>query len=277
MTGDSADRYGVMGYPIAHSRSPLIHRLFAEQTGQDLRYDLLEVKPDELETAVREFQRSGGKGLNITLPHKQAVVGLTEKITDRARRAGAVNTLCITNDNITGDNTDGVGLLRDLCQNLGIGLEGTRILILGAGGATRGIVGPLLEAQPAALRIANRTLQRAEAIADDFAAEGPVSACRFEDVAPGEACDLVINATSAGVQGETPPYPAQAIGAKTVCYDLSYAHKTTPFCRWAATHNAARCVMGWGMLIEQAAESFRLWRGVMPDTAGMLERLTVTA
>jgi len=276
MADAAPDRYGVMGYPVSHSRSPVIHRLFALQTGQNIQYELLEVAPDKLEVAVRQFGRTGGKGLNMTVPHKTAVVKLVDSLSERAQTAGAVNTLVFGGDGIFGDNTDGVGLLRDLQLNQGLSLEGANILILGAGGATRGIVAPLLEAEPGSIVIANRTFPKARNLADHFAHQGPVNACRFEDVRSLPIFDLVINATSAGVKGETPPYPAPAVHPQTVCYDLSYGLSPTPFCLWAARHGAARAVMGWGMLIEQAAESFYIWRGVRPDTAPVLKQLTVS-
>jgi len=275
MTG--TDRYGVMGYPVSHSRSPVIHKLFALQTGQDLRYELLQVSPEKLDEAIRQFQRTGGKGLNITVPHKTAVVRIADHLSERARAAGAVNTLTFRQGEIFGDNTDGIGLLRDLVVNLGVSVEDSRILILGAGGASRGIVGPLLEMRPASLLIANRSLTKAQALVEKFVADGPISACRFNAVPVSEPYDLVINATSAGLHGETPPYPAGAISAQTFCYDLAYGSKPTPFSTWAREQGAARSVMGWGMLVEQAAESFHIWRGVRPDTAPVLRQVSVSA
>ena len=271
------DRYGVMGYPVSHSRSPVIHRLFALQTNQELQYELLQVAPEKLETAVRQFQRTGGKGLNITVPHKSEVVKLCDHLSERADTAGAVNTLSFRDGEIHGDNTDGIGILRDLVINLGTAIEGVNILILGAGGATRGIVGPLLEMQPASLRIANRTIDKAEALADRFSQSGPVSACSFNAVPVDEKYDLIINATSAGFKGEAPPYPAAAVSSDTLCYDLSYGLKPTPFSEWALKKGAERSVMGWGMLVEQAAESFNIWRGVRPDTAPVLKQMKITA
>ena len=271
------DRYGVMGYPVSHSRSPVIHRLFALQTQQNMQYELLQVSPDKLETAIRQFQRTGGKGLNITVPHKQEVAKLADLLSDRARTAGAVNTLTFRDSGITGDNTDGIGLLRDLVVNLGINLEGANILILGAGGATRGIVGPLLEMQPASLCIANRSLAKADDLVERFRNLGPVSACRFNAVPVSELYDLIINATSAGLHGDTPPYPTAAVTENTFCYDLSYGFTPTPFSAWAREAGAVRSVMGWGMLVEQAAESFHLWRGVRPDTAPVLKQMSITA
>lgn len=271
------DRYGVMGYPVSHSRSPVIHRLFALQTQQNMQYELLQVSPGKLETAVRQFQRTGGKGLNITVPHKQEVAKLADLLSERARTAGAVNTLTFRDSGITGENTDGIGLLRDLVVNLGINLQGASILVLGAGGATRGILGPLLEMQPASLRIANRSIGKADDLVERFRNLGPVSACQFNAVPVTDPYDLVINATSAGLRGETPPYPAAAITENTFCYDLSYGLTPTPFSLWAREAGATRSVMGWGMLVEQAAESFHIWRGVRPDTAPVLKQMSITA
>ncbi|MEL7186124.1 MAG: shikimate dehydrogenase [Pseudomonadota bacterium] len=271
------DRYGVMGYPVSHSRSPVIHKLFALQTQQNLQYELLQVSPEKLEAAVRQFQRTGGKGLNITVPHKGEVAKLCDSMSERAATAGAVNTLSFKDGQIQGDNTDGIGLLRDLAVNLGVSIENSNILILGAGGATRGIMGPLLEMQPNIIRIANRTLGRAQALSDHFSASGNVTACRFNMVPVTDPYDLIINATSAGVKGETPPYPAAAISDRTFCYDLSYGLKPTPFSLWAREHGASNSVMGWGMLVEQAAESFNIWRGIRPDTAPVLKQMSITA
>jgi len=271
------DRYGVMGYPVSHSRSPVIHRLFALQTGENMQYELLQVAPDKLETAVRQFQRTGGRGLNVTVPHKRAVRKLVDTLSERARQAGAVNTLVFRDDGLHGDNTDGSGLMRDLQLNLGIRLAGTNILILGAGGATAGIVGPLLDAQPASLRIANRTVDKAQALVDRFESRGPVSACGFNMVPVSDRYDLVINATSAGLKGEMPPYPAAAISDRTICYDLSYGLNATPFSVWARDRGAQQSVMGWGMLVEQAADSFEIWRGIRPDTAPVLKQMHINA
>lgn len=277
MPDNGIDRYGVMGYPVSHSRSPVIHRLFALQTGQNMQYELLQVAPEQLETSIRQFQRTGGKGLNITLPHKAEVTRLVDSLSDRASRAGAVNTLAFQDGEIYGDNTDGLGLIRDLVTNLGLELNRVNILILGAGGATRGIVGPLVDCKPLSITIANRTFGKAKALADYFSSAGPVSACRFEDVRGKQEYELVINATSAGFKGEIPPYPTAAIGENTFCYDLSYGLTPTPFSGWAAEQGAARSIMGWGMLVEQAAESFRLWRGIRPDSVAVLKQVSITA
>lgn len=277
MSEPANDRYGVMGYPVSHSRSPVIHRLFAAQTGQALQYELLQVPPDKLESAIAQFQRTGGKGLNVTLPHKSEVAKLVDELSEAAEIAGAVNTIVFGTDGLYGDNTDGVGLMRDLTDNLELELQGANVLILGAGGATRGIVHPLLNENLESLTIANRTLAKAEALTEHFSVFGPVSACRFDNVPKSIDYDLIINATSAGLAGETPPYPERAVNASTVCYDLSYGLTPTPFAKWAAEQRAARSVMGWGMLVEQAAESFFLWRAVRPDTAPVLKQLTVNA
>ncbi|MEX2126482.1 MAG: shikimate dehydrogenase [Woeseia sp.] len=277
MESDSIDRYGVMGYPVSHSRSPVIHRLFALQTRQNLQYELLQVEPERLATAIREFGETGGKGLNITVPHKSAVTKLVDQLSERASAAGAANTLAFQDGEIFGDNTDGSGLMRDLTRNLKLTLRGVPILILGAGGATRGILGPLLAAQPESVTIANRTLDKARELVDRFASSGNVAACRFKDVPSSTGYALVINATSAGLKGETPPWPAGAIAPHTFCYDLSYGLTPTPFSRWAASMGAGGIVMGWGMLVEQAAESFHLWRGIRPDTAPVLRQISITA
>ena len=271
------DRYGVVGDPIAHSRSPVIHKLFALQTGQRLQYDLYRASPDELEETLRRFQKEGGKGLNITLPNKARTVRLVDHLSERAAIAGAVNTITFRDDEMWGDNTDGAGLVTDLQHNLRIGIKGSDILILGAGGATRGIMAPLLEQEPARIMIANRTFSRAAALAEHFSALGPVEACRFADAALAGPWHLVINATSAGLRNEKLPFPPEIIDRKTVAYDLSYSLNTTPFCRWAKKHGAARSLMGWGMLVEQAAESYRIWHGISPDTAPILNQLEVSA
>ncbi len=277
LPSDRVDRYGVMGYPVSHSRSPVIHRLFALQTRQNLQYELLQVPPENLDSAIRQFADTGGKGLNITVPHKTAALALADKLSERATSAGAINTLAFQDGEIFGDNTDGIGLLRDLTRNLKLVLRDVNILVLGAGGATRGILGPLLAAQPRQLTIANRTLSKASELVERFIALGNIKACRFREVNSEIDYALVINATSAGLKGETPPYPGAAIRPQTFCYDLSYGLTPTPFSKWAAAQGAKRSVMGWGMLVEQAAESFHLWRGVRPDTAPVLKQLSITA
>lgn len=267
------DRYGLVGHPVHHSRSPLIHGLFAEQTGQHLTYELIEAEAAEFEVAVRGFAAAGGKGLNVTVPHKEAAFELADSLGDAAREAGAVNTLSLENGRLRGDNTDGIGFLRDLTRNLGLSIEGRRVLILGAGGAARGIIPPLLRGHLAGLVVANRTIERALQLRDRFHALGAIDVARFDELAGSPPFDVVINATSAGLRGEQPPFPDDIIGPGSFCYDLAYSRGETPFVRWAAERGAERAVQGWGMLVEQAAESFFIWRGIRPDTAPVIREL----
>lgn len=269
----NTDQYAVMGYPIQHSWSPFIHGMFAKQTGQALVYSRMEVAPDQLSEAVTQFFAEGGKGLNITVPHKQAAVSLTRWRTPRASIAGAINTIATQDGGLLGDNTDGAGLINDLTRNLQLQLADTRILLLGAGGAARGVLGPLLAAAPARLEIVNRNVARALELVEEFEALGAMHGCSFDDVTH-EPFDLVINATSASLQGGTLPVPADVVGPQTVCYDMAYGKGDTPFTRWAKLVGAARAETGWGMLVEQAAEAFELWRGVRPETAPVLKALT---
>jgi shikimate dehydrogenase len=267
------DQYGVVGHPVAHSWSPFIHGMFARQTAQALTYRLFDVLPEQFNERVLAFASQGGLGLNVTVPHKLAAAALAEDSSERARRAGAVNTLSFENGRILGDNTDGAGLVRDLTQNLGLTVARRRVLIAGAGGAVRGVIAPLLELDPVELVIASRTADRAAALVTDFADLGAVRACGLAELSLG-SFDLVINATSASLSGEVPAIPADAISASTTCYDMAYARTDTPFVRWARERGCARAVAGWGMLVEQAAESFEIWRGVRPDTATVLSVLT---
>lgn len=267
------DRYAVFGNPIAHSKSPQIHARFAEQTGQALTYTAEHIEENDFEAAVKRFLQGDGKGLNITVPFKERAWALAQWRSERAELAGAVNTLYRLDDGrIAGDNTDGVGLVRDLADNNGVTLNGARVLVLGAGGAVRGVLQPLLVAGVASILVANRTLARAETLAKLFAADGRVQACGFDQV-PAEAFDLIINGTSASLQGELPPVPAATVGAQTACYDMMYAAEPTPFCRWATELGAARVIDGLGMLVEQAAESLRIWRGVQPQTVPVINDL----
>jgi shikimate dehydrogenase len=270
------DRYAVIGHPVSHSRSPFIHSRFAAQTNQDLVYTTIDASPAEFERVVREFFASGGKGLNVTVPHKEAAVQLVDELTPRARRAGAVNTLALRKEGgLLGDNTDGAGLARDLVNNHGISIAGRRVLLLGAGGAARGVLAPLLGLKPSQLCIVNRTVQRALDLASAFSDMGKVSAISYEDLAGNrQAWDIVINATAASLSGELPLLPASIVSSNSICYDLAYARDETPFVRWAHQRGVARAVDGLGMLVEQAAESFYLWRGVRPDTPSVLSALT---
>ncbi|TCK16804.1 shikimate dehydrogenase [Thiogranum longum] len=269
---DNVDRYAVMGNPIAHSKSPQIHRMFAEQTGQALRYDALLVPEDGFAEAVTNFlYRNDGKGLNVTVPFKQQAWELADRLSERAEPAGAVNTLMFRDGTLYGDNTDGAGLVRDLTRNHGVELKDKRILMLGAGGAARGVMLPLLEQQPASLHIANRTVLRARELVERFEEFGDLSASGFDAIHGN--FDVIINATAAGLGGEVPPLPDNVIDKHTLCYDMMYSSEPTAFVRHCIEHNAAKALDGLGMLVEQAAESFRLWRGVMPDTLPVIEAL----
>lgn len=276
MSDTAIDRYAVMGFPIQHSWSPFIHGLFAKQTGQSMSYTRLAVSPENFEREVGAFFATGGKGLNITVPHKQAANIVTRHRTPRAEIARAVNTLAWKPDGLLGDNTDGAGLVIDLTRNLGFDIANTRILLLGAGGAARGVIGPLLAARPECIEVANRHAPRAVELAEEFELLGTVVGSAFEDIG-GRAFDLVINATSASLQDEIPPIPRGAIGPATLCYDMAYGKGDTAFTRWARSIGAGRAETGWGMLVEQAAEAFLLWRGMKPDTKPVLEAVKAQA
>ena len=226
------DRYAVIGHPVAHSRSPMIHEVFARQTSENMTYELLDVEPKDFEVAVRGFGAAGGKGLNVTVPHKPAAFELATELSDAAKRAGAVNTLSfLPGGAMRGDNTDGVGFMHDLTRNHGQDVAGKTILILGAGGATRGILDPILEAAPAAVLIANRTPERAADLVLEYQTDVPLSACRFDDLRTRDLSDIVINATSAGVRGESPPFPPDASAQKasvTTSLTASRAHRSSP-------------------------------------------------
>ena len=269
----AVDEYGVFGHPVAHSFSPFIHGFFARAAGQQMSYRAYDVAPEEFSERVKDFFGGGGRGLNITLPHKIAAVEVAQELTARAAHAAAVNTLALQDDNVVlGDNTDGAGLVRDLCDNLRIVITQRRLLILGAGGATRGVLAPILGLEPAIVVIANRTPERAEALAAAFADLGITQGVGFTHVGD-TPFDLIINATSASLSGDIPPIPAGAIGPETVCYDLAYGRSAMAFVRWAKQSGCRRAVQGLGMLVEQAAESFHLWRGVRPETAPVIAAL----
>ena len=269
------DQYGVVGHPISHSWSPFIHGLFAKQTDQSLVYRLYDIVPENFRAQVLEFFTRGGRGLNVTVPHKEAAAELANDLTTRADRAGAVNTLVLNEDHtLLGDNTDGYGLVTDLSKNLGLRITNQRVLILGAGGATRGVTEPLLSLGPTELVIANRTPERAVNLASLFSDLGPVRGCGFEHVGD-EPFDIIINATAAGLSGAVPHVAVGVIASHTVCYDMSYSKSATPFVTWAIEQGCARAHKGWGMLVEQAAESFTLWRGVRPDTEPVLAALGI--
>lgn len=261
------DRYAVFGHPIAHSKSPQIHAAFARQTGQDMSYKPLLAPLDGFAECVAQFIAAGGRGANVTVPFKEEACKLAQRLSARAQRAGAVNTLSFDIDGILGDNTDGAGLVADLTRNLNQALGGKRILLLGAGGAARGVIEPLLDQQPAALVIANRTVSRAQELAELFG--HGITACSFE--AADAPFELVINATAASLAGELPPLSPKIFTADTLAYDMMYG-RDTPFLTFARKHGAATAD-GLGMLVEQAAEAFYVWRGVRPDTAPVIEAL----
>lgn len=269
------DRYAVVGYPVAHSKSPLIHGLFAEQTGQPVSYERMAVAPEDFSHSVQEFFAQGGKGLNITLPHKEAAWQLVDWRAPNADRAGAVNTVYQLDDGrLAGDNTDGVGLVRDIEQNHGGNLRGARILVLGAGGAVRGVLPRLIAAGPASLCVVNRTVAKAETLAQLFADQFDINVLSYPDLLQETAAfDWIINGSAGGLNGELPPLPDALVTPETACYDMVYAPGGTVFQKWARSHGAAMALDGSGMLVEQAAESFRLWRGVRPQTAPVIDVL----
>lgn len=279
------DRYAVFGNPITHSKSPLIHRLFAEQTGESVVYEALSAPVDGFADALATFKASGARGCNITVPFKQDAWQLADERSDYAQRAGAVNTLVLRDDgSVYGANTDGIGIVRDLQQNHQINVQGKRILLLGAGGAVRGVLQPLLEAHPAALFIANRTASKAEALAADFSEFNtlstqcdaiPIQGGGFEAVAEQGTFDLIINGTAASLQGDVPPIPVACLAGQACCYDMMYAAEPTAFVAWGLQHGA-KAMDGLGMLVEQAAESFFIWRGVRSDTRPVLDAVRAT-
>lgn len=267
------DRYAVMGNPIGHSKSPQIHSQFAKQTGQNLSYEALLVELDGFIAAVDKFQNGGGKGLNITVPFKQQAWALVSDRSDRAELAGAANTILIRDDGSRyADNTDGVGLVRDLSINHGIQLGGKQILILGAGGAVRGALAPLLEQGPSKMVIANRTASKAIELAELFSKLGNISGCGFDELVV-QQFDLVINGTAASLEGKVPPLPDDILADNASCYDMMYSAEPTAFQLWASEHGANLSLDGLGMLAEQAAESFTLWRGVRPETQAVIAKL----
>lgn len=265
------DNYAVMGNPIAHSKSPRIHALFAEQTGEPVHYEAIQVDPGGFSQAVGNFDASGGKGLNITVPFKQEAWELVNERSERAERAGAVNTIRFGDGKLFGDNTDGIGLVNDLLNNQ-IEIRDRRVLLMGAGGAARGVLAPLLEQHPAQLVIANRTAEKARDLAAAFGDLGPVEGCGFEAL-QNKQFDVVINATAASLQGELPPLPDALLAVDACCYDMMYGSEPTPFMQWATQHGARQVLDGLGMLVEQAAESFYVWRGVRPETRPVIEQL----
>ncbi len=265
------DRYAVIGNPIEHSKSPQVHALFAQQTGQAMHYERLLAPIDGFAESVHEFIAQGGRGANVTVPFKLEAFALAQELTPRAQAAGAVNTLSFSVDGIQGDNTDGVGLVRDITRNAGVPIKNRSVLLLGAGGAARGVILPLIEENIAGLVIANRTQPRAMELAQQFSYSGvPVSSAAFEQL--DQCFDVIINATSASLDSALPPLPDCVFGPETLAYDMMYAAQPTIFMQHAA-RQGAKVRDGLGMLIEQAAESFFIWRSVRPETASVYQWL----
>ena len=274
------DRYAVVGHPIAHSKSPFIHGLFAQATGQDMVYEAIDggAEPGGFERALAAFRAAGGRGMNVTLPFKLAALAVADSASEDARLAGAANTLSFEGGRIEARNTDGIGLVRDIEVNLGLPLAGRRVLLLGAGGATRGAVRPIARAGAARIVIANRTADKAETLAVELAPHlggVPLVGCGLAALGTQGAFDVVINATSASLDGQAPAVPAGAFAPGALAYDMVYGKGLTPFLRLARQAGCARLADGVGMLVEQAAEAFAAWRGVRPDTREALARLTV--
>ena len=270
---DKPDQYAVMGNPINHSKSPQIHRAFAQETGQNIDYSAIHVDVGGFAQAVSHFQGHGGKGLNVTVPFKLEAWKLADSLSERAKRAGAVNTLVLEKDGrIRGDNTDGIGLVNDIIGHLKWQIADQKVLILGAGGAARGVLGPILDNQPELVFIANRTASRAVDLASLFADMGTIEGGGYEALVDRQF-DLIINATAASLQGEVPPLPDDVLTPEGCCYDMMYGDKPTAFMQWAQLHGAANISDGLGMLVGQAAESFKLWRGVSPSVAPVIEAI----
>ena len=267
------DRYVVIGNPIGQSKSPRIHTLFAEITGQLIEYSAMLVERGSFQEDAGKFFAKGGKGANVTMPFKGDAFEFSDYLSPQAEKAGAVNTLGLdAQGKILGHNTDGIGLVTDITVNHGGTLKDKHLLVLGAGGATRGIIDPLIDQAPASLCIANRTVSKAESLAELFSGDIPVSACGFSDL-EGEQFDWIINATAASMEGNVPEVPVNSVHAGTWCYDLMYATEPTPFCIWSKQVGAEKVMDGLGMLVEQAAESFLIWRGIRPDTKEVIDAL----
>ncbi len=269
----SIDQYAVFGAPIKHSKSPRIHQLFATQTQQAMQYRAELVTAEHFSTAVKDFFAQRGRGLNCTVPLKELAWAIADRRTERAELAKAVNTLVLQQDGtILGDNTDGIGLVTDLQVNHAISLIHKRVLILGAGGASRGIILPILQESPLAVTIANRTVEKALSLADEFSHKGTIVGSSYAALA-GHSFDLILNATSASLSDELPPLAEGLLAAQGCCYDLAYANQPTAFVRWGIQQHAQQSLDGLGMLVEQAAEAFYLWRGVRPVTAAVIQML----
>lgn len=266
------DFYAVIGNPVAHSKSPLIHAEFARQTGQDIHYEAILAPTDAFAATIAGFRARGGKGVNVTVPFKLEACRISTRLTERAEAAEATNTLAFDARGIFGDNTDGAGLLRDIVANLKFSLAGKQVLLMGAGGAARGVVLPLLEHNPCLLTVANRTRQKADALQQRFSRYGNIVSAGYDDLG-GTKFDLVINATSASLDGKLPALPSGIFSGASLAYDMMYGNGYTPFLQFAKQQGVAHLADGIGMLVEQAAESFFLWRGLRPQTGPVIEKL----
>lgn len=267
---NTAVRYAVIGNPISQSKSPQIHAMFAAETGAHLVYEKLLASEEGFTELVADFFEKGGSGLNITVPFKQAAWAMCAQLSPAADRSRAVNTLCLRDGELAGANTDGIGLVRDLRDNHGIEIGGRRILLLGAGGAVRGVLPALEEETPSSMTVWNRTAERAAELARDFA--GSLTAASFEELR-GRQFDLIVNGTSSSLQGSLPEVDEAWLASGCCCYDMVYGDEDTAFVRWARDAGASSAADGLGMLVEQAAESFRIWRGIKPDTVPVITRL----
>lgn len=271
------DKYAVIGNPIEHSKSPIIHGMFAQQTEDAISYDTIMSPLDEFVETVKKFQAEGGKGLNVTVPFKEQAWELADELSDYAKSAGAVNTLVFRDDgSIYGANTDGIGLMRDLKDNYKVSLEGKSVLLMGAGGAGKGVVQPIMEENVKRLVIANRTPERAVNLAKEFAELGDIVGGSYNDLREQGQFDIIINATAASLQGIMPPMPESCLFDGSVCYDMMYGGRPTAFEFWCEDEGAALVMNGLGMLVEQAAESYSIWRGIQPKTKPVLDSLLVS-
>ena len=277
MNNKLKEKYGVIGDPISHSRSPEIHKLFAQQFNEKIDYNKYHIKADNLKQFIIDFHSSGGRGLNITLPHKISAMNSVSVLSPNAIQAKAINTIYFNGNEIIGDNTDGIGLIADLCNNFQVEIKNKKILILGAGGAVRGIIGSLIKENPSHIEIANRTISHAEKISKDFSNEASIKTCTIEELNEKGNFDSIINAISFDTNNKDIALSKNIISKSSICYDLSYNSSPTQFMLWAMENGANFAIQGWGMLIEQAAESYLIWKKIRPDTSAILKQLNVTS
>jgi shikimate dehydrogenase len=277
MNNKLKEKYGVIGDPISHSRSPEIHKLFAQQFNEKIDYNKYHIKADNLKQFIIDFHSSGGRGLNITLPHKMSAMNSVNVLSPNAIQAKAINTIYFNGNEIIGDNTDGIGLIADLRNNFQVEIKNKKILILGAGGAVRGIIGSLIKENPSHIEIANRTISHAEKISKDFSNEASIKTCAIEELNEKGNFDLIINAISFDTNNKDIALSKNIISKSSICYDLSYNSSPTQFMLWAMKNGANFAIQGWGMLIEQAAESYLIWKKIRPDTSAILKQINVTS